>query len=226
MALPALHLPPPPLRKHPAELPSPRPPPAHDAPHGSRHITHEDHPDLVREIVEAHQADWARVQRGHPFAFEKATDLAAAESSVVPGWTMAYSTYVKTSSLFTTTISVYTTFSTASVAVVKQNVHTNETNLQVTITPVYALGAPSPNVSTQYHWGGKVAQSGANEYGRMNYADLTGLPPVTDYENQPSCIMFGCSTILPTFNPTLVVPLALRTLAPEWADCDAALEGL
>lgn len=254
-----------------------------------------------------------------------------------PGWSVVYSTYGQSSGLSSTTVSVYTTFSTATAAVVKQNVHTDETNADVTITPVYALGRPSPSVSvvsvsgwtetnswltkarpscryiavstsndcgkcsihggsvelyywppatstqapaslitgrstvltegvtlysptvyislstvyadnsctqigqnhtgtllamnptdvsTQVHLGGKVAQSGANSYAMVNYADLAGLTPVTEYENQPSCIMFGCSTILPSFNPTLVVPLALRTLDPAWADCQAALEGL
>ncbi|KAF2164069.1 hypothetical protein M409DRAFT_56791 [Zasmidium cellare ATCC 36951] len=258
-------------------------------------------------------------------------------SDPAPGWSLYYTTYGQDPSLMSTTIDVYKTFSTASVAVTKQNVHTNETNRQVTITPVYALGRPSPSVkvttatewavsnswltkptpscryvtlstsndcgkcsiyggsvelyywppttntdtamstpatrsmeltngitlfsptvyislstvyasnwctrvgqnhtgtllamnptdvSTQWHWGGKVGQSAANSYGPINYTDLAGLTPVTDYEQQPSCIMFGCSTIFPTWNPTLVVPSALRTLAPEWADCGAALEGL
>lgn len=82
-------------------------------------------------------------------------------------------------------------------------------------------------LSTQVHFGGKVAQSGANYYSRLNYHDLTALPSVSDYQNQPSCIFMGCPTMYPTpTSPTLVVPSRVRTLDPAWADCDAALEGL
>ncbi|KAK3075073.1 hypothetical protein LTR53_001971 [Teratosphaeriaceae sp. CCFEE 6253] len=83
------------------------------------------------------------------------------------------------------------------------------------------------DVSTLVHWGGKVAQSGANQYGPLNYADLTGLPPASVYEAQPSCQMFGCATIFPSgWNPTLVVPEQMRSLDAAWADCAVGLEGL
>ncbi|KAK4629721.1 hypothetical protein CLAFUW4_08520 [Fulvia fulva] len=85
------------------------------------------------------------------------------------------------------------------------------------------LAMKPEDVSTQIHIGGKVA---AYTYGRVDYADLVGLPPLDDYEAQPSCIMFGCSTIFPTYSPTLVVPMALRTLEADWSSCVAALEGL
>ena len=83
------------------------------------------------------------------------------------------------------------------------------------------------DVSTQYHWGGMVAQSGANHYGPLNYGDLTGLPPASDYEMQPSCIMFGCLTIYSrSWHPTLMVPSKVRSIDPAWASCALGLEGL
>lgn len=79
-------------------------------------------------------------------------------------------------------------------------------------------------ISTQIHIGGKVA---AYEYGQLDYADLTGLPPASEYEMQPSCVMFGCETIYSTtFFPTLKVPEQVRSIDPEWADCGLGLEGL
>ncbi|KAK3645128.1 hypothetical protein LTR56_002655 [Elasticomyces elasticus] len=83
------------------------------------------------------------------------------------------------------------------------------------------------DLSTQVHWGGKVLQSGANDYAKMNYADLYGLPPVDVYESQPSCIMFGCATIYTTsYFPTIVIPLQMRSLDSAWRDCAVGLEGL
>ncbi|KAK1807953.1 hypothetical protein LTR12_017696 [Friedmanniomyces endolithicus] len=83
------------------------------------------------------------------------------------------------------------------------------------------------DVSTQVHVGGPVYQSGANRYGAMNYADLTGLPPAKVYESQPSCIMFGCATIYPSsYFPTLVIPPQMRALDSAWRDCDVGLDGL
>jgi hypothetical protein len=82
------------------------------------------------------------------------------------------------------------------------------------------------DVSTQVHIGGKVAATGAYYYGQVDYADLMGVPPVIDYQNQPSCVRFGCPTIYPTYSPTLVVPMALRSLNTDWKDCVSALEGL
>ena len=82
-------------------------------------------------------------------------------------------------------------------------------------------------VSTQVHFGGKVAQTGANWYGPLNYSHLTGLPPVFEYEHQPSCIFAGCPTIHPIpVKPTLVVPTQIRSLDSERADCAGALAGL
>ncbi|KAK3620878.1 hypothetical protein LTR56_022727 [Elasticomyces elasticus] len=83
------------------------------------------------------------------------------------------------------------------------------------------------DLSTQVHWGGKVLQSGANDYATINYADLYGLPPVDVYESQPSCIMFGCATIYTTsYFPTIVIPPQMRSLDSAWQDCAVGLEGL
>lgn len=249
------------------------------------------------------------------------------------GWSTVFSTYGADAIPSTTTINVFTSFSTANVSIVRQNPTDPARLPKVTITPVYAMGSPiksisvetaspysgvvsyitapqpscryaalkttndcgqcsiyggtvellfwppatssttagasvvtrsavwdgvtlfSPtayislstvyasnscmqvgqnhtgtllamrpeDVSTQIHIGGKVA---AYTYGRVNYADLLGPPPLDDYEAQPSCIMFGCSIIYPRYSPTLVVPMALRTLEPEWQSCVPALEGL
>jgi hypothetical protein len=72
-----------------------------------------------------------------------------------------------------------------------------------------------------------VAQTGANWYGPLNHSHLTGLPPVSEYEHQPSCIFARCPTIYPiSVKPTLVVPTQIRSLDPAWADCAGALAGL
>lgn len=79
-------------------------------------------------------------------------------------------------------------------------------------------------LSTQIHVGGKVA---AYEYGALDYADLTGLPPASQYQMQPSCVMFGCPTMYSTtWFPTLKVPPQVRSIDPAWADCVLGLEGL
>jgi hypothetical protein len=88
------------------------------------------------------------------------------------------------------------------------------------------LALPPEEVSTQIHWGGKAYGTGANAYGRMNFADLTGVVPASIYETQQSCLMFGCPTIYPEFNPTLVVPSQMRSLDPAWKDCAINLFGL
>lgn len=89
------------------------------------------------------------------------------------------------------------------------------------------LAVDPGELSTQIHIGGKVAQTGANEYSKLDYGDLVGLPPLSQYEMQPSCIMFGCPTIYPTsWNPTLVVPTQVRQLDPAWQSCSFGLEGL
>ncbi|TKA82878.1 hypothetical protein B0A55_00954 [Friedmanniomyces simplex] len=83
------------------------------------------------------------------------------------------------------------------------------------------------DVSTQVHIGGMVGQYGANSYSALRYADLTGLPPASEYELQPSCFMVGCPTIYPSsWNPTLVVPSQLRSMDPAWQSCAIGLEGL
>lgn len=96
----------------------------------------------------------------------------------------------------------------------------NHTSTMISLNPT--------DVTTFYHFGGKVAASGANSYGQLDYNDLTGLPPATGYEEQPSCIMFGCPTIYPSssWDPTLEVPLQLRTIDPAWANCAQGLDGL
>ena len=99
-------------------------------------------------------------------------------------------------------------------------VGSNHTRTMISLNPT--------DVTTQIHVGGKVAQSGANTYGQLNYDDLTGLPPATQYELQPSCIMFGCPTIYPSssWDPTLVVPTQLRSIDPAWGNCAVGLDGL
>jgi hypothetical protein len=79
-------------------------------------------------------------------------------------------------------------------------------------------------ISTQVHVGGKAA---AYSYRRLDYNDLTGLPPVSNYEMQPSCLVTGCPTIYYTsWNPTLVVPSKVRAIDPAWATCGLDLAGL
>ena len=83
------------------------------------------------------------------------------------------------------------------------------------------------DVSTLVHNGDMAAASGANFYGTLNFDHLTGLPRVSDYEMQPSCVYGGCPTILPIpFSPTLVVPSQVRSMDPAWESCEAGLEGL
>ncbi|KAK3117397.1 hypothetical protein LTR53_001311 [Teratosphaeriaceae sp. CCFEE 6253] len=115
--------------------------------------------------------------------------------------------------------SAYISFQTAYAANSCSRIGRNHTGTMLAIRPA--------DFSTLVHWGGKVAQSGANQYGSLDYADLTGLPPASVYEAQPSCQMFGCATILPSgWNPTLVVPEQMRSLDTAWADCAIGLEGL
>lgn len=89
------------------------------------------------------------------------------------------------------------------------------------------LAVQPQDLSTLQHWGEMVAQSGANVYGRLNFTELTGLPPELQYELQPSCVFAGCATIYPTpVSPILVVPSQVRSMDPAWADCVAGLNGL
>ena len=86
------------------------------------------------------------------------------------------------------------------------------------------VAVDAAQLSTQIHIGGKVA---AYEYGKLDYADLTGLPPASEYQMQPSCVMFGCLTMYSTtFFPTLKVPPQIRSVDPAWSDCALGLEGL
>ncbi|KAK1067572.1 hypothetical protein LTR74_006242 [Friedmanniomyces endolithicus] len=115
--------------------------------------------------------------------------------------------------------SVYISFQTAYATNSCHRVGRDHTGTMLALRP--------EDVSTQVHVGGPVYQSGANRYGAMDYADLTGLPPASVYESQPSCIMFGCATIYPSsYFPTLVVPSQMRSLDPAWEDCDVGLDGL
>ena len=83
------------------------------------------------------------------------------------------------------------------------------------------------DVSTQADWGLNVFQSGAFLYGRLNYGDLTGDPPASEYEAQGSCAVYGCPTIHSlNWHPTLVVPSKLRSMDPAWKSCAIGLEGL
>ncbi|KAK5112444.1 hypothetical protein LTR62_004200 [Meristemomyces frigidus] len=87
------------------------------------------------------------------------------------------------------------------------------------------IGLLPQEVSTLVHDGGKVAQSGANQYGPLDYGALTGLPQASLYESQQSCLVAGCLTIYPSFQPTLVVPAQMRKLDPAWMSCGLGLEG-
>lgn len=107
-----------------------------------------------------------------------------------------------------------TTLYSPTVYISLQSVHAQDSCTQVGNNHSSTIISLSPqDVSTQVHIGGQVFASGANQYGRLNYSDLTGLPVASQYEMQPSCQMFGCETIFPTVvNPTLVVPSQLRSL--------------
>lgn len=95
-----------------------------------------------------------------------------------------------------------------------------------TITSTLIAMDPT-DISTLVHIGGKVAQSNANQYGPLNFTQLTGLPPASAYEQQPDCVYVGCPTIYPTpINYTIVVPSQVRSMDPAWANCAAGLEGL
>ncbi|KAK0973200.1 hypothetical protein LTS01_014666 [Friedmanniomyces endolithicus] len=89
------------------------------------------------------------------------------------------------------------------------------------------LALDSQDISTQVHIGGKVGQYGANSYSALRYGDLTDLPPASEYELQPSCLMLGCPAIYPSsWNPVLAVPRQLRSMDPAWQGCAMGLEGL
>lgn len=95
-----------------------------------------------------------------------------------------------------------------------------------TITSTLIAMNPT-DISTLVHTGGKAAQTEANQYGPLNFTQLTGLPPASAYEMQPECVYAGCPTIYPTpINYTIVVPSQVRSMDPAWANCAAGLEGL
>ncbi|KAK6441686.1 hypothetical protein LTR95_002077 [Oleoguttula sp. CCFEE 5521] len=55
---------------------------------------------------------------------------------------------------------------------------------------------------------------------KVDYADLTGLPPGEAYNNMPMCVPVGCGVITPSFfHPQLVVPTQVRGLDPAWSSC-------
>lgn len=134
--------------------------------------------------------------------------------SATLGGVSARSTVLNGSTLVAPTayISIRTAFAANSCSVVGGQ----HTGTMVAVKPA--------ELSTQIHIGGKVA---AYEYGQLDYADLTGLPPASQYQMQPSCVMFGCATMYSTtWFPTLKVPPQIRSIDPAWADCELGLEGL
>lgn len=61
---------------------------------------------------------------------------------------------------------------------------------------------------------------------RVNYNDLTGLPPASAYMAMPMCFASGCAIITPSlFHPQLVVPTQIREMDPAWATCDMDWRG-
>lgn len=121
-----------------------------------------------------------------------------------------------------------TTLYSPSVYIHLRTVYASDSCFQIGARHTSTLLAMDPeDVSTQVHWGGKVAQSGAEAYNTLDYADIVGLPPVSAYEHQPSCLIFGCSTIYPSsWDPVLVVPTQLRAIDPAWQSCAVGLDGL
>ncbi|KAK1057885.1 hypothetical protein LTR74_013799 [Friedmanniomyces endolithicus] len=121
-----------------------------------------------------------------------------------------------------------TTLYSASVYISFESVYANNNCFQVGSRHTSTmLALDSQDVSTQVHIGGKVGQYGANSYSALRYGDLTGLPPASEYEVQPSCLMLGCATIYPSsWNPVLAVPRQLRSMDSAWQGCAMGLEGL
>lgn len=61
---------------------------------------------------------------------------------------------------------------------------------------------------------------------RVQYNDLTGLPPASAYMAMPMCFASGCAVITPSlFHPQLVVPTQIREMDPAWATCDMDWRG-
>ncbi|KAK4556945.1 hypothetical protein LTR86_005926 [Recurvomyces mirabilis] len=55
---------------------------------------------------------------------------------------------------------------------------------------------------------------------RFDFHDLNGLPPVSVYIEQPSCIAYGCYSIWSSlYRPVLVLPSQVRNLDPAWKSC-------
>lgn len=64
------------------------------------------------------------------------------------------------------------------------------------------------------------------EKDKVNYNDLTGLPPGSAYQQMPICIASGCGIITPSlFHPQLVVPTHIREMDPAWSTCDLDWRG-
>jgi hypothetical protein len=61
---------------------------------------------------------------------------------------------------------------------------------------------------------------------KLNYNDLTGLPPGPAYQGMPICVASGCGIITPSlFHPQLIVPTHIRGMDPAWATCDLDWRG-
>ncbi|KAK3673479.1 hypothetical protein LTR78_006713 [Recurvomyces mirabilis] len=55
---------------------------------------------------------------------------------------------------------------------------------------------------------------------KFDFHDLNGLPPVSAYIEQPSCIAYGCYSIWSSlYRPVLVLPSQVRNLDPAWKSC-------
>ncbi|EGP87162.1 uncharacterized protein MYCGRDRAFT_93213 [Zymoseptoria tritici IPO323] len=149
---------------------------------------------------------------------QKAANAIAKTSTDVPSGNASGSTTVVSAVLNGTTLyspTVYISIATAYA--------TNEcSNLGQRHHATFLAMNPS-DVSTQIQLGGKAW---ANSFGAVRYEDLTGLPPASNYQLQPSCIMFGCPTMDNHFSPTLSVPAQLRSMDAAWKDCGAPLQGL
>lgn len=130
-----------------------------------------------------------------------------------------------TPAVTTTTLPDHQTLTYPSVYISLRTVYASDSCLQVGRRHTGTLLAmDASDISTQIHIGGKVA---AYTYGRLEYGDLTGLPPASQYEAQASCLSVGCPTIYySAWHPTLVVPEQIRKIDPAWKDCGLALEGL
>ena len=82
-------------------------------------------------------------------------------------------------------------------------------------------------ITIQIPLGSKNGGMDAYRFSALKHADLDGLSPSDKYEEQPNCVMVGCSTIHPSgWSLVLLVTTQLQSMDSAWESCDIGLQRL